>query len=159
MNIRMKNPLPEFIWEGNVYGPYETGDLADLPRPLAETLTSTGIAEEVGEYYVKKISELAKTYAPRHIITFYYNEQCPHCMKVRQAIREYMSYHPEVGLLTIDVVTEKGKRLVKALGYNEVPLVTVDGTYTILGERNFKERLDYTIKLAEVATWQKRRVK
>jgi len=159
MNIRMKNPLPEFIWEGNVYGPYETGDLADLPRPLAETLTSTGIAEEVGEYYVRKISKLAETYAPRHIITFYYSEQCPHCMKVRQVIREYISRHPEVGLVTVDAVTEKGKRLVKALGYNEVPLVTVDGTYTILGERNFKERLDYTIKLAEVATWQKRRVK
>jgi len=105
-----------------------------------------------GILQIQRIKTLTETPTPpKHLITYFYSENCPHCAKVTPQLENYIWKHPETMLIKIEATTREGTNQLEATlkGLREVPTAVVDDTFTIKGETNFLLRLTYALQLAE----------
>jgi len=83
----------------------------------------------------------------RHVVEVFYLPTCNHCKKVIPILREVASTRPDIRLIETSASTRDGGKRLKALGYREVPIVVIDDTYVIKGDRDFRPKLNQVLPI------------
>jgi len=84
-----------------------------------------------------------------HVVKFFYGPTCRHCAKIKPIIEARVAQEKGFLYLPINAMSRQGGKQLQALGYNSVPLVTVDDLYEIHSEMHFPERFDKVLKLVK----------
>lgn len=88
---------------------------------------------------------------PKHSLTIFYTEECPHCHKVIPIVEEYVQQHPEIVVHKVNAATDEGTNRLESVlgGALEVPAVVVDNTFLIRGDVLSLVRLTMALGLSE----------